>query len=99
MPSSNLALKPVPADLRARIAPQAVASLPTDYGHYQLHAFLDHKSGIEHIALVLGEVGGQSSVLTRIHSECLICLRKRSVVENNRIYFGRRTLRSSREGR
>ncbi|MBF4989501.1 GTP cyclohydrolase II [Methylophilus sp. QUAN] len=71
MPSSNLALKPLPADLRARIAPQAVASLPTDYGHYQLHAFIDHKSGIEHIALVLGEIEGQSSVLTRIHSECL----------------------------
>jgi len=71
MPSSNLALKTVPVDLRARITPQAVASLPTDYGHYQLHAFIDHKCGIEHIALVLGEIEGQSSVLTRIHSECL----------------------------
>ena len=47
------------------------AHLPTEYGQYRLHAFVDTHSGQEQIALVLGEISGQSRVLTRVHSECL----------------------------
>jgi len=71
MPSSNLAIKPAPPSLQALITPQASANLPTEYGSYRLHAFIDHRTSIEHIALVLGDVAGQSNVLTRVHSECL----------------------------
>lgn len=71
MPSSNLAFKSNPVSLQALITPQASANLPTEYGTYRLHAFKDSRTGIEHIALVLGDVAGQSNVLTRVHSECL----------------------------
>ena len=50
---------------------KASANLPTEYGTYRLHAFEDSRTGIEHIALVLGDVAGHTSVLTRVHSECL----------------------------
>jgi len=50
---------------------KASAHLPTEYGQYRLHAFVDAHSGQEQIALVLGDVSGQSGVLTRVHSECL----------------------------
>jgi len=46
------------------------ARLPTDLGEFQLYLYtsnLDHK---EHLALVMGELQGQSEVLTRVHSEC-----------------------------
>lgn len=50
---------------------KASAHLPTEYGQYLLHAFVDAHSGQEQVALVLGEIRGQSKVLTRVHSECL----------------------------
>lgn len=71
MHSSNLALKPATSSLLERITPTASAALPTEYGSYRLYAFEDHSTGIEHIALVLGDVAGHTSVLTRMHSECL----------------------------
>lgn len=46
------------------------ARLPTDLGEFQLYLYtsdLDHK---EHLALVMGDLQGQSEVLTRVHSEC-----------------------------
>jgi len=70
MHSSKRALKPA-SSLEHLIEHQAKALLPTEYGQYQLHAFVDHRTGVEHIALVLGEVAGHPSVLTRVHSECL----------------------------
>lgn len=70
MHSSKRAIEPV-SGLEHLIAPQATARLPTEYGQYQLHAFVDRRTGVEHIALVLGEVAGHTSVLTRVHSECL----------------------------
>lgn len=54
-----------------RLQWKASAHLPTEYGQYRLHAFVDAHSGQEQIALVLGDVSGQSAVLTRVHSECL----------------------------
>jgi GTP cyclohydrolase II len=38
---------------------------------FQLHAFVDHISGKEHLALVLGDVANGEPVLARVHSECL----------------------------
>lgn len=49
----------------------AVADLPTRFGRFRIVAFWNNRDGKEHIALVHGDVLGASSVLTRLHSECL----------------------------
>jgi GTP cyclohydrolase II len=60
-----------PASAPASISLTATSTLPTRYGEYVLHVFQDHQAGVEHIALVLGEITNSSNVLTRVHSECL----------------------------
>lgn len=45
--------------------------LPTPWAVFRLHGFLDHSTGKEHVALVLGTVDDGAPVLCRIHSECL----------------------------
>ncbi|HEX9029812.1 MAG TPA: GTP cyclohydrolase II [Anaerolineales bacterium] len=46
------------------------ARIPTDVGEFQLCLYLTDQDDKEHLALVLGEVQGQASVLVRVHSEC-----------------------------
>ncbi len=46
-------------------------ALPTQWGEFRLYAFEDIENDKVHLALVLGELDTQNSVLTRIHSECL----------------------------
>ena len=46
-------------------------NLPTDYGNFKLIGYSNELDNKEHIALVKGEVSEESSVLVRIHSECL----------------------------
>ncbi len=48
-----------------------VVQLPTDYGEFALHLYRSKLDGKHHLALVRGEVAGQSKVLVRVHSECL----------------------------
>jgi 3,4-dihydroxy 2-butanone 4-phosphate synthase / GTP cyclohydrolase II len=48
----------------------ATTRLPTEFGEFTAHGFLDVIEGSEHIALVYGDPGTED-VLTRIHSECL----------------------------
>ena len=45
--------------------------LPTDYGLFQLHLYTSVLDGLEHIALVKGDVANKDNVLVRMHSECL----------------------------
>ena len=45
--------------------------LPTEYGVFQMHGFVDTRSNQEHTALVMGDVADGNAVLSRIHSECL----------------------------
>ena len=49
----------------------AEARLPTRHGEFTAHIYRSLLGGIEHVALVKGEVRGQPDVLVRIHSECL----------------------------
>jgi GTP cyclohydrolase II len=49
----------------------AKATLPTRYGTFTSYAYRVATGEAEHLALVMGDVGGQASVLTRLHSECL----------------------------
>lgn len=48
-----------------------VVKMPTDYGDFDLHLYVSRTDGQNHIALVKGDVRGQSGVLVRVHSECL----------------------------
>ena len=50
---------------------EAVAKLPTDYGEFTIHGFVNDITGEEHVALVKGEIGDGRDVLVRVHSECL----------------------------
>ncbi|HWU34685.1 MAG TPA: GTP cyclohydrolase II [Methylovorus sp.] len=49
----------------------ASAPLPTRHGEFELHVYREPESGIEHVALVAGQVQHQQQVLLRLHSECL----------------------------
>ncbi len=47
------------------------AELPTKYGNFVAHGYIDKVTGDHHIALVKGDISGEESVLCRVHSECL----------------------------
>jgi 3,4-dihydroxy 2-butanone 4-phosphate synthase/GTP cyclohydrolase II len=49
----------------------ASAALPTQFGEFTLHGFLDEMRGNEHVALTLGNVTDGAPTLVRMHSECL----------------------------
>lgn len=49
----------------------SVAELPTRFGHFRIVAFRNDIDDKEHVAIVRGDVAGQSHVPTRLHSECL----------------------------
>lgn len=49
----------------------ATAELPTSYGTFSIHGFIDEIRGDEHVALTMGDVSGDDPVLVRMHSECL----------------------------
>ncbi len=44
--------------------------MPTEYGHFRLIPFREKESGLEHIALIKGEISGEDPVLVRVHSSC-----------------------------
>ena len=49
----------------------AEATIPTPYGEFRSYAYESTVDGRTHVALVLGEIGDGTSILTRVHSECL----------------------------
>ncbi|MCI5523225.1 MAG: bifunctional 3,4-dihydroxy-2-butanone-4-phosphate synthase/GTP cyclohydrolase II [Spirochaetia bacterium] len=49
----------------------ACANLPTKYGQFKIYGYKDLVTGVEHAALVLGDVSNGEPVLGRVHSECL----------------------------
>ncbi|MEI3612133.1 bifunctional 3,4-dihydroxy-2-butanone-4-phosphate synthase/GTP cyclohydrolase II [Pseudogracilibacillus sp. SO30301A] len=53
------------------IVREVETNLPTDYGNFKLIGYSNKLDNKEHIALVKGEISSKSSVLVRIHSECL----------------------------
>jgi len=44
--------------------------LPTDYGHFRLRMYRSRVTGLEHLALVKGDVSDGAPALVRVHSEC-----------------------------
>ena len=49
----------------------ASASLPTEFGQFTVHGYVDEVRGDEHVALTMGDVASGEPVLVRMHSECL----------------------------
>lgn len=49
----------------------AVVHMPTKYGQFTAHGFVNHLNGEHHIALVKGDIGDGENILCRVHSECL----------------------------
>ena len=49
----------------------ASARMPTKWGEFTIHAYRSRRDGMEHVALVHGEVAGRANVLVRVHSQCL----------------------------
>ncbi|WP_435882053.1 bifunctional 3,4-dihydroxy-2-butanone-4-phosphate synthase/GTP cyclohydrolase II [Streptomyces kronopolitis] len=50
---------------------EATTRLPTAHGEFTAHGYRSTVDGVEHIALVAGDLGEGEDVLVRVHSECL----------------------------
>ncbi|WP_241644990.1 GTP cyclohydrolase II [Rosenbergiella metrosideri] len=49
----------------------AEAKLPTQWGEFLMVGFEEISTQKDHVALVFGDISGDTPVLTRVHSECL----------------------------
>ncbi len=52
---------------------EAIADMPTQFGHFKIYAYRNLMDNSEHVALVKGdpETFGDQPVMVRVHSECL----------------------------
>ncbi|MDO0928664.1 bifunctional 3,4-dihydroxy-2-butanone-4-phosphate synthase/GTP cyclohydrolase II [Streptomyces sp. TG1A-8] len=50
---------------------EAETRLPTRHGTFRAYGYRSTADGVEHVALVHGDLGGGEDVLVRVHSECL----------------------------
>lgn len=48
-----------------------IAKMPTRYGEFMAHCYINKLNGEHHVALVLGDIEDGKEVLCRVHSECL----------------------------
>ncbi|MEK8173271.1 GTP cyclohydrolase II [Streptomyces sp. M19] len=53
------------------VAREAATRLPTAFGEFRAYGYRSLADGVEHIALVQGDLGDGEDVLVRVHSECL----------------------------
>ena len=60
-----------PVDLTELVDVPADARLPTEYGNFRIRVFHEDTTGLDHVALTLGDMIGPNPVLVRVHSECL----------------------------
>ncbi|CAO2814769.1 unnamed protein product [Amaranthus hypochondriacus] len=49
----------------------SAARIPTMWGPFTAYCYKSYLEGIEHIAMVKGEIGDGQDILVRVHSECL----------------------------
>ena len=49
----------------------ACADMPTKFGHFKIHGFINKVSGEHHVALTMGDIANGEPVMCRVHSECL----------------------------
>jgi 3,4-dihydroxy 2-butanone 4-phosphate synthase / GTP cyclohydrolase II len=65
-PAPQPVAPPAPAVRR-----EAETRLPTAHGAFRAYGYRSAPAGVEHIALVKGDISGGDDVLVRVHSECL----------------------------
>ncbi|MEU6082362.1 GTP cyclohydrolase II [Streptomyces sp. NPDC047108] len=61
----------VPPPAEPVVRREAETRLPTAFGDFTAYGYRSTADGVEHIALVQGEIGDGEDVLVRVHSECL----------------------------
>ncbi len=49
----------------------SIAKMPTRYGEFMAHCYINTLTGEHHVALVKGDISDGENVLCRVHSECL----------------------------
>lgn len=49
----------------------AITKMPTRFGEFIAHGYINTLNGEHHVALVKGEIGDGEDLLCRVHSECL----------------------------
>jgi 3,4-dihydroxy 2-butanone 4-phosphate synthase/GTP cyclohydrolase II len=49
----------------------SIAKMPTRYGEFMAHCYINILTGEHHVALVKGNISDGENVLCRVHSECL----------------------------
>ncbi|WP_328542831.1 bifunctional 3,4-dihydroxy-2-butanone-4-phosphate synthase/GTP cyclohydrolase II [Streptomyces sp. NBC_00371] len=54
-----------------KVRREAEVNLPTAFGDFTAYGYRSTVDGVEHVALVHGEIGDDDDVLVRVHSECL----------------------------
>lgn len=54
-----------------QVVHEAAARIPTPAGTMIAHGYRDVLEGVEHVAMVAGDITGEEPVTVRIHSECL----------------------------
>ena len=47
------------------------ARLPTEHGEFNIRVFHEQDTGLDHVALTMGDMNGPDPVLMRVHS-CLL---------------------------
>lgn len=52
------------------IKKDVVVNMPTKYGVFKLHSYVQLNSGEVHLALIKGEISNETPVLVRVHSSC-----------------------------
>ena len=50
---------------------EEVIDLPTEYGHFKLHAYKQNTNDLIHLALVKGDWADDEPILVRVHSSCV----------------------------
>lgn len=58
-------------EFESLIKKEAMAKLPTKYGEFNIHGYVNKLNGEHHVALTMGDVSDGEPVLCRVHSECL----------------------------
>jgi 3,4-dihydroxy 2-butanone 4-phosphate synthase/GTP cyclohydrolase II len=54
-----------------QIEREVSVSMPTQHGQFTMHGYRGLRDGMEHLALVKGDVSGRANVLVRVHSSCM----------------------------
>jgi 3,4-dihydroxy 2-butanone 4-phosphate synthase/GTP cyclohydrolase II len=55
----------------SQVVREADTRLPTEFGEFRAVGYRSRLDGVEHVALVYGDIGDGTDLLVRVHSECL----------------------------